>query len=53
MKIFACSDLHSYWTPFKKALAEKGFEPDNPNHLLICCGDIFDRGAESNEILDF
>jgi predicted phosphodiesterase len=53
MKIFACSDLHSYFTPFKKALDEKGFEPNNPNHLLVVCGDVFDRGGESCEIYEF
>lgn len=53
MKIFACSDIHSYWTPFKKALDENGFEPGNPNHLLVVCGDFFDRGSESNEVFEF
>lgn len=53
MKLFVCSDLHSYFTPFKKALDEKGFEPDNKDHLLIVCGDVFDRGDESVEILKY
>jgi predicted MPP superfamily phosphohydrolase len=53
MKIFACSDIHSYFTPFKKALDEKGFEPNNPEHLLVVCGDVFDRGGESVEVLDY
>ena len=53
MKLFVCSDLHSYFTPFKKALDEKGFEPDNKDHLLIVCGDVFDRGEESFEMLKY
>lgn len=53
MKIFACSDIHSYFTPFKKALDEKGFEPGNPEHLLVVCGDVFDRGPESREVFEF
>ena len=53
MKIFAVSDIHSYYTPFKKALDEKGFEANNPDHLLVVCGDVFDRGPESQEILDY
>lgn len=53
MKIFACSDLHSFFTPFKKALDENGFEPNNPEHLLVVCGDVFDRGSESKEIYEF
>lgn len=53
MKLFVCSDLHSFFTPFKEALDAKGFEPSNPEHLLIVCGDCFDRGSESAEMLNF
>jgi hypothetical protein len=53
VKLFCCSDLHSYFTPFKKALDYNGFEPGNPDHLLVVCGDVFDRGPESKEILEF
>ena len=53
MKIFAVSDVHSFFTPMKKALDKKGFEPNNPNHLLVVCGDVFDRGPESNKVLEF
>lgn len=53
MRIYCCSDLHSFFTPFKKALDEKGFEPSNPDHLLIVCGDVFDRGSESVEMYNF
>lgn len=53
MKIFAVSDIHSFFTPLKRALDEKGFEPNNPEHMLVCCGDCFDRGGESREVLDF
>ena len=51
MKFFVVSDLHSYFTPFKRALDVAGFDKDNPNHWLICCGDAFDRGDESEELL--
>lgn len=47
MKLFVCSDLHGFYTYFKQALEEKGFEKDDPNHLLIVCGDLFDRGKEA------
>jgi serine/threonine protein phosphatase 1 len=53
MKIFAVSDVHSFFTPMKKVLDEKGFEPNNPEHLLVVCGDCFDRGPESKEVLEF
>lgn len=53
MKLFCCSDLHSYYTATKKALDEVGFDKDNPEHWLIVCGDCFDRGGESEEVLRF
>lgn len=52
-KLFVVSDIHSYYTPLKKALDEKGFDPTNENHWLIVCGDAFDRGGESEEVLHF
>ncbi len=51
MKLFCCSDLHSYYTATKRALDEAGFDKDNPEHWLIVCGDCFDRGGESAELL--
>lgn len=53
MRLYCCSDLHSFFTSFKKALDEAGFEADNPNHLLLCLGDVFDRGPESVEVLRY
>ena len=53
MKLFCCSDIHSYYTALKKALDEAGFEKDNPDHWLVVCGDAFDRGPESEEVLYF
>ena len=52
-KFFVVSDIHSYYTPLKKALDEKGFDPNNEEHWLIVCGDCFDRGSESVDILHF
>lgn len=52
-KFFVTSDTHSYYTPLKKALDEKGFDPNNKDHWLIVCGDAFDRGEESKEVLHF
>lgn len=53
MKIFAVSDIHSFYTPLKKALDKAGFEPNSTEHLLVVCGDCFDRGPESKEVLNF
>lgn len=52
-KFFVTSDIHSFYTPFKKALDKAGFDPNNEEHWLIVCGDCFDRGNESEEVLHF
>lgn len=52
-KFFVTSDIHSAYTPLKRALDEKGFDPNNENHWLVVCGDAFDRMDESNEVLHF
>jgi serine/threonine protein phosphatase 1 len=52
-KFFVTSDIHSFYTPLKKALDEAGFNPDDENHYLVVCGDVFDRGNESKEVLHF
>lgn len=52
-KFFVTSDIHSFYTPLKKALDEKGFDPNNENHWLVVCGDMFDRGDESEEVLHY
>lgn len=53
MKYFVVSDIHSYFTELKRALDAKGFDARNPEHTLIVCGDIFDRGKETLEVFDF
>ena len=52
-KFFVTSDVHSHFTPFKKALDEKGFDPNNENHWLVVCGDLYDRGSESIEVFKY
>jgi len=53
MKIFAVSDIHSFYTPLITALEEAGFNQNDENHLLVVCGDCFDRGPESKQMLRF
>lgn len=50
---FVTSDIHSYFSLFKQALRKKGFDCRNKNHILIVCGDLFDRGKEAKKLLDF
>ena len=53
MKLFCTSDVHSHFTPLKKALDMAGFDKTNPTHYLLSLGDAFDRGPESEELLYF
>ncbi len=47
MRYYVVSDLHSFYTPFMKALSESGFFADQGPKKLIICGDVFDRGREA------
>lgn len=50
---FITSDVHSFYTPLMSALIEAGFDYDNPEHILVVNGDLFDRGEETSEVLNF
>lgn len=52
-KMFVVSDVHSFYTIFKKALDKAGFDPSDESHWLIVLGDLFDRGNESEKLLQF
>lgn len=52
-KLFVVSDIHGHYTILKESLDQAGFDKNNENHLLICCGDYFDRGNENMEVLQF
>ena len=52
-KLFVVSDIHGHYSILKSALENAGFENENPNHLLVCCGDYFDRGVENVQVLEF
>ena len=51
--IFAVSDIHSFFSIFLATLKKSGFDTDNPNHILVVCGDLFDRGREPLELINF
>ena len=53
MKIFAVSDVHGFTSILRRNLSNVGFEINNPNHLLVLCGDLFDRGPEAKDMLKF
>ena len=52
-KFFVCSDIHSAYTPWMKALQEAGFDENNDDHKIIVCGDLFDRMDESLQVYEF
>ena len=52
-KLFVISDIHGHYCLLKKALDKAGFDPKNPDHLLVGCGDYFDRGRENREVLQY
>ena len=53
MKYFVFSDVHGFYSIFKEALDQSGFDKTNPNHMLISIGDNFDRGQENYQMFTF
>ena len=53
MKYFVSSDIHGFYDEWQNALKEKQFDINNPEHKIIVCGDLFDRGRQPCEIIDF
>lgn len=52
-RLFVVADIHGHYTLLRKALKAAGFDPNHEGHLLICCGDLFDRGPENRKVYDF
>lgn len=50
---FACSDIHSFYDEWMSALTKSGFDIDNPDHKIIVCGDLFDRGPQTRKCYEF
>lgn len=44
---FVVSDIHGFYDELIEALGKKGFNSQDPNHILVVVGDIFDRGPKS------
>ena len=54
MKTYFCfSDVHSFFDELEEALDKKGFDIDNPDHILVMLGDMFDRGTQPLEMYNF
>lgn len=52
-KYFILSDIHSFFYEMKKSLDSAGYQKENPEHILIVCGDVFDRGSETIPVYEF
>ena len=52
-KYFVVSDIHSFCSELKYSLRQVGFNKRNKNHILIVCGDVFDRGDETIEVYKY
>lgn len=52
-KYFVMSDIHSFYNEMIAALNLKGFDEDNPDHILVVCGDLFDRGPDAVKVFNF
>lgn len=53
MKYFVSADIHGFYDEWQAALKEKGFDINNLEHKIIVCGDLFDRGRQPKQIIDF
>ena len=53
MKYFIVADVHSFYNQMKYALDRAGFDRDNPEHIFVSCGDLFDRGNQPQQCLEF
>ena len=52
-KYFCVSDIHGFYDELMEALNKASFDINNPSHILIVCGDIFDRGPKPLEVYNF
>lgn len=52
-KLFVTTDIHGHYTILKEALESAGFDPADDDHLLVCCGDYFDRGDENDLVMQY
>lgn len=50
---FILSDIHGFYCEMEKALNEVEFDKTNKNHIIILCGDAFDRGDRNVDVCNF
>ena len=47
VKLFVFSDVHGHVEALQSALAFAGYDPRDRRHILVDCGDNFDRGPQN------
>lgn len=52
-KYFVSADIHGFYSEWMFALKNKGFDINNPDHIIIICGDLLDRGSEAKSLVNF
>lgn len=52
-KYFIFSDVHGYFNELILALNNASFDITDDNHILISCGDNFDRGPNNYDVFKF
>lgn len=52
-RYFVISDIHGHYNEMTNALLENGYNYKNDLHHLIVIGDLFDRGLQSKEVLEY
>lgn len=50
---FVFSDVHGFYDELMESLNKAGFNRENPEHIIISCGDLMDRGRRPRECLQF
>ena len=50
---FILSDIHSFYDEMIAALNRENFDINNPEHIIIVCGDLLDRGPKSKDVVSF
>lgn len=50
---FVVADVHGFYDEMQRALNAKGFDPSDPSHIFVSCGDLLDRGPQPKECIDF
>ena len=52
-KYFCVSDIHGFYDELRHALDAVGFDPTNEEHVLVSCGDHFDRGEKPLQVMQY